>query len=207
MSGRWPYRAGPVGAVGAVAVLALTAACTGAGHATSPTVRSSSPSRPVPPFPTSSRVPTSPPSPAVPTPLGSLLPDTVAATAVHSAYRRFWVVAKSVDKLPPSRWRPTLAAVAVEPLLSQLLSGYAAQATRGLAEYGTVVPHPRIASFRVDRASIVDCQDDRNAGVLDVDTGQPRTVGSARTLVSAVLIRDGDGRWLLSEARYLEGPC
>jgi hypothetical protein len=100
-----------------------------------------------------------------------------------------------------------LAAVAAEPLLSRVLNGLDAQLTRGIRQYGLVKPRPRVVGLTARSASVVDCQDASGSGVLDVDTGLPRSRGADRTPVSAALVRGADGVWRVSEARYLDGPC
>jgi hypothetical protein len=108
---------------------------------------------------------------------------------------------------PPGEWRRVLSAVAAEPLLSQLVDGLAHQRARGRADYGVVVVRPSVVALEAGRASVVDCQDASRSGERDLDTGLPLTVGSARTPVAAVLRWLPDRRWLVSEARYVEGSC
>lgn len=181
-------------------LLALAVGMTACAGGTAPLVPPTIPSGPS----TSSASASAPPAtPAVPGTVARL----AELRAVEAAYRRFWVVAGDVDKHPAGEWRAILSEVAVDPLLTQLLDGYAAQTSRGLVEYGAVAPRPRVADLRSDRASIVDCQDASRAGQLDVESGQPRAVGSARTLVTAALRRAADGTWRVSEARYQDGTC
>lgn len=134
----------------------------------------------------------------------------VAAEEVEraeEAYRRFWAVSVSVGQGPQSQWRSTLAAVATDPLLSQLLNGLSSQRARGRVEFGVVTPHPTVVATTEETASIVDCQDTSRSGERDVETGLPRTVGSARTLVTAAVRRQQDRRWLVSAVRYVGDPC
>jgi len=156
--------------------------------------------------------PVSPVSPAAPAP--PVVGPAAAAdgnagdrAAVAGAYRRFWAVASTVDSQPRPVWRARLAAVAAEPLLSRMLSGFDAQTAAGSRQYGTVVTHPVVVRSDAARASIVDCQDASGSGLLDTATGLPSTVGSARTPVAATLLRGPTGGWRVSEARYLDGSC
>ncbi len=128
-------------------------------------------------------------------------------TTLVGAYRRFWAVASTVDSQPEPGWRALLAAVTAEPLLSRLVSGLEAQAASGSRQYGAVVTHPTVVHVDADRASIVDCQDASRSGLLDTATGLPSTVGSPRTPVAATLLRDPNGVWRVSDARYLDGGC
>jgi hypothetical protein len=131
----------------------------------------------------------------------------VDAAAVESSYLRFWAVASTVDGMPVSRWRAALSAVATQPLLNRVYTGLQAQYAAGIRQYGVVVPRPTVVGLRNGRATVLDCQDASKSGEIDVDTGLPRTVGSARTHVAATLIRCADGRWRVSDARYLDEPC
>jgi len=126
---------------------------------------------------------------------------------IVAAYQRFWTVAATVSRQPPEAWRETLAEVSAEPLLSQLVEGLAEQRAKGLTDYGTVVPRPRLARTEAGQASIVDCQDASRSGTLDIHTGLVESTGNARTPLAAVLERGRDGRWRLTEARYLDGSC
>jgi hypothetical protein len=127
--------------------------------------------------------------------------------AVTVAYRRFWTVVSTVDSQPRDRWPDLLAAVAAEPLLSRLLSGFQAQAAGGSRQYGEVVTRPTIVRLDAEHASIVDCQDASRSGLLDTGSGLPSTAGSSRAPVAATLQRGPDGGWRVSDARYLDGGC
>lgn len=122
-------------------------------------------------------------------------------------YKRFWRVTTTVSQQPPTSWRRTLATVAVEPLLSEMLDLLTEQHRKGLIDYGTITVNPRIVRTAGRKVSIIDCQDASKSGTLDIDTGVPKTVGSARTPFAGVLTVGKDGRWRLSEARLLPGTC
>jgi hypothetical protein len=176
----------------ACAVLGQVAACAGSGRdAASPAP------------PAGGR---SPSAGASSTALGPVLTPHQPAL-ILAGYRRFWLVASAASRQPPTLWRRSLSAVSVEPLLSHLVDGLAEQHAKGLAEYGAVVLHPTIVHAEPQRASIVDCQDASKSGTLEVATGAVRTVGAARTPLTAVMERGSDGRWRLSEARLLDGSC
>jgi hypothetical protein len=129
------------------------------------------------------------------------------AGAVERGYRRFWAVAASIGALPPGRWWAALSTVATQPLLGDVYRGLQVQRAAGRRDFGTVVPHPRVAAASVGRASVLDCQDASGSGELDVDTGLPRSTGSARTALAGTLSLGPDGVWRVSQLRYLEEPC
>ena len=147
----------------------------------------------------------SPADPTIAPPLSTWAP-TDRAQVLH-AYLRFWQIAQTVDRRPSNQWRPTLEPVTGQPLLDQLLDGFAAQQAHRTLQYGTVDPHPTLADLTADRASILDCQDASRSGEINRDTGIIQKAGSAHTAVAAVLRRDGHGTWRVTEARYLPDPC
>lgn len=154
-----------------------------------------------------------PPPSAGPTP-ASATPSAEATTAaeaeraaVDAAYRRFWAVSWDVDKQDPARWRPVLASVSVDPVLTRLYAGTKAQQQGGIRLYGEVVPRPTVGRIAGGRAEVRDCQDASGAGQADARTGARKTVGVARTPVAASLVRGSDGVWRVSEVRYPGGRC
>ena len=82
-------------------------------------------------------------SPTPATPVPTPVADVAAnRDAVADAYRRFWVVAYTLDSRPVTEWPTRLAAVATEPLLPKLLHALKAQHASGIREYGQVRPRP-----------------------------------------------------------------
>ena len=129
------------------------------------------------------------------------------ATRITTDYRRFWSIASGLSRQPPESWRRTLATVAVEPLLSEMVDAATEQHRKGLLDFGTIRLHPRIVRSSTRRVSIVDCQDASGSGLLDAETGAVTSVGSARTPFAGVMDLSSDGRWRLSQARLLDGGC
>jgi hypothetical protein len=128
--------------------------------------------------------------------------------AVEVAYRRYWQVSRDLDQRYPRRaWRRVLAQVAADPALSLVLARTAAQTRNRTTLYGAVVPHPTVALHGPAAAGVRDCQDASRAGQADAVTGARRTVGVARNLVTAQLIRGGDGRWRVSSVSFPGGSC
>lgn len=152
------------------------------------------------------QVPPSSPSSVVPTATATT-PARDERAAVEADYRRFWSVSWNVDKQPPARWRPVLAGVSVDPVLTRLLAGTKAQREAGIRLYGQVVARPAVTRIAQGRAEIKDCQDASNAGQADAASGKRRTVGVARTPVTAFLVRGSDGVWRVSDVRYPGGSC
>jgi hypothetical protein len=130
-----------------------------------------------------------------------------ARPAVDAAYRRFWDIAQTLDQHPEDQWRALLSQVAAEPVLTRILDGLQSRTRAGYRQFGVVVPRAVVVDLSGDRASVLDCQDASRSGEIDTATGLVATVGRPRTPVSASLVRGGDGRWRVSEARYLDGDC
>jgi hypothetical protein len=128
---------------------------------------------------------------------------------VETAYRRFWLIEAVFDsRYPQSRWASVLAQVAVDPILTRLVDGAVVQHRNGVRVYGQVLPRPTIPAVNGARSvTITDCQDDSHTGQADAVTGEPRSVGIARTPVTAKLVRSADGAWRVSDVRYTGGRC
>ena len=133
-------------------------------------------------------------------------PDRAPAP-ILAAYGRFWAVAQRLDRKPVARWRPLLAPVAADPLLSRVLAALAGRVQAGYRQFGEVRVHPRLVAAAPERASVLDCQDASRAGEMDLVTGLPAEVGAPRTPVAATLVRRADATWRVAEARYLPGGC
>ena len=105
--------------------------------------------------------------------------EAVDRAAVEQAYRQFWLVTWSVDREhPASDWRRVVAAVAVDPELSLVVSGTQRLRQNGLTSYGEPVPHPSVLPVQgAGVARVRDCQDASHSGQADAVTGQARTVG------------------------------
>ncbi len=129
--------------------------------------------------------------------------------AVDAAYRQFWVLEASFDsRYPAARWRAVLSAVATDPVLTRLLHAAAVQKRQRIAIYGQAVARPTIPVIAGrSTVRVADCQDASHTGQADARTGRPRSVGLARTPVVAVMVRGADGRWRVSDVRYVGGRC
>ena len=148
--------------------------------------------------------PGSPPTPSAAATITDLADDRDAAS---DGYRRFWVVAYTLDAHPVTEWSSRLGTVATEPLLPKLLDALRAQRASGIREYGRVLPRLVTVEIQGDVATIFDCQDASGAGEAQTDTGLPKTVGNARTPIAASMRRGPDGEWRVSEAKELDRSC
>ena len=188
-------RPGPIGLVGVGVVAAfVVAACTGSS---SPGPGTASPAPTT--AGTSSSAVTGTPSP------------TAAAdpAAVEAAYRAFWPVVATFDRrYPPTQWRSVLGQVAVDPQLSQAVATATQQQRIGVGVYGQPNPRaPRATLGPAGRARVLDCIDFSHYGQTDAKTGQPTTVGKARTPISVALAKGSDGTWRVADITFPKGGC
>lgn len=148
----------------------------------------------------------SPSSPAASVSSGSAAPDPAA---VESAYRAFWPVVATFGERPESQWRTVLGQVAADPQLSFAIAATRQQRRNGITVYGAASPRkPEVAAGGGSgRVTIRDCADFSRTGQADDHTKKPRTVGVARTPLSAVLQKGPDGRWRVSQVTFLGGRC
>jgi hypothetical protein len=144
-------------------------------------------------------------TPAAPTSAGST--EEAERAAVEAAYTKFWSVSWGLDRRPPGQWGATLATVATNPVLSRLYEGTRLQRAQGTRLYGQVVPHPTLRALTGGTARVIDCQDASHAGQADARTGTPKTVGVARSPVTATLTRGPDGVWRVADVDYPGGTC
>jgi hypothetical protein len=171
------------------------------------------------PSPSSSPSSTTGPTvtPTDPATSSSTAPNTISPTsqnpsadeaatrqAVETAWRSYWTVYDTLLSKPQSSWPATVAAVAVDPIYSQLITQDRAYAKSGIGSYGAVVLHPYWTTpvGGKSTANLMDCQDDSQAGSLDLKTGAKRTVGKKDNLVEGTLVRGTGGTWRVQQLTY-----
>lgn len=138
-----------------------------------------------------------------------LTPDEVEAAerlAAETAYINFWrTVWTFAEEYPQDQWAQVVEEIAVNPVLSQILSGRAEQVQKGIALYGEVITRVSWTQPISGQASatLMDCQDSSNAGQLEVATGDKLTGGLPRSLVRGTLVKGADGAWRVQQIEYL----
>jgi hypothetical protein len=129
-------------------------------------------------------------------------------SAAESAYRRFLDVDLSFARLPESQWRAELGRVATDPQLSFAIAVSRQQRRNGIALYGRTVPRsPKVTLAGGRKATLRDCADFSHTGQADARTGEPKTVGVARTPLEVTLLKGSDKRWRVSAVEFLGGKC
>lgn len=130
--------------------------------------------------------------------------------AVEGQWKEFWAVVLGAVRLPDGQRESALAAVAVDPLKSQILAEVRDSAAEGLDRYGSMIEHPYWEQPIGDRDTAVmgDCQDASQTGVLNVSTGKKETAGVVGNNTRATFERGSDQVWRVKEIYYLtDVPC
>ena len=126
---------------------------------------------------------------------------------VDRVYREFWRVTWTLDQRPESEWTQAMASVAVDPVAARLLATARVFRQRGITAWGSVMPHPTIPAVHgANKITVTDCQDASRGGQADAKTGDKKTVGVARSPVTATLVRTSAG-WRVSDTAYTGGTC
>lgn len=209
-----------VGAVGA-GVIFLVAGCTSgtadappSSSVASPTASPSvvDPSSLAPstssaaPSPSSSAAESS----ALPSSFGISPQEAADRAAIERQWKEFWAVVLGAVRLPDSQRESALAAVAVDPLKSQILAEVRDSAAEGLDRYGSMIEHPYWEQPIGDGNTAVmgDCQDASQTGVLNVSTGKKETAGVVGNNTRATFERGSDQVWRVRDIYYLtDVPC
>jgi hypothetical protein len=160
--------------------------------------------------PTSNSGSASPPTTSSPAPgTSSMDPaerESADRRAVEAAWAHYWSVYETFDtKVPKSRWDQVIAAIAVDPIRSQILKAARSNLIIGVVGYGYVVNHPFWQTPINGRSTAVmgDCMDQSHYGSMLAKTGQKRTVGVAHDNTRATLVRGADGKWRVKQVEYL----
>jgi len=125
--------------------------------------------------------------------------------AVEKTWDDFWTVALGVVRMPDDERKAALAAVAVDPLRTQILNEARDASAKGLDRYGAMTAHPYWQQ-RVDGQSTAvmgDCQDSSKSGTVETASGQNKTVGVADNNIRATFVRTDDGQWKVQDVYYL----
>ena len=132
--------------------------------------------------------------------------ETADRHAVEAAWSHYWSVYEIFDsKYPQSRWDSVIAAIAVDPIRTQILKAARADRIIGVVGYGHVVPHPYwpVSIGGNATATMGDCMDQSHYGSMFARTRQKRTVGVAHDNTRATLVRASNGIWRVKQIEYL----
>lgn len=205
----------------ACAVLALAAGCTSTSadgptseSALSITVRPSvvdpstaSPASSTPSSPTPSFI--EPPSPT-PSSLDPAAQEAADRSAIETVWAQFWVVVTGGVRIPDDQRQEALDQVAVDPFKADVLSEIRDSEAEGLDRYGSMIQHPYWEQpiNGANTANMGDCQDASQSGVVYVESGKKKNVGSARNNIRATFVRLPDDSWRVSNVFFqVDVPC
>ncbi|MWA02758.1 hypothetical protein F8568_020740 [Actinomadura sp. LD22] len=139
------------------------------------------------------------------TPLGSS--SAADAKAAELAYRNFVAMLDRADSLPAESRRQQLATLMAEPQLSRVLKRIAVMKKQHLTTYGNVIVHVTSVQLTTNGATVLDCQDTRNAGLINSVTQKKVNRGVKEDSTKALLIKGRDGKWRVSKSITLGEGC
>lgn len=119
--------------------------------------------------------------------------------AVRQSYTQYWAVLPRVEQeSDEGRRRQLLAPYATEPQLGTVLQNIKNLHAKNQTSWGYVVVHIESVQVTGNTATVKDCQDSSNAGLMDSKTGKKTSRGVSKDPLSATLERGTDERWRIS---------
>ncbi|WP_395108084.1 hypothetical protein [Actinomadura sp. SCN-SB] len=170
------------------AVLVMAPGCGGDSNVTLPTKNSTIPAPP------SSPVQASPSA-------------TSDADAIKGTYRQYSALLSRADRLPASTRRQQLSAYMVDPQLTRVLQRVEELHANNLTFYGSVVVHITNVRAKGNTATLRDCQDSSNSGLMNATTRKKVNRGVKEDHTEASLVKEGDGKWRVSKVIGLGQGC
>ena len=130
------------------------------------------------------------------TPLPSATSNEAAA---KNAYTSFIAVLDRADSLPESSRKQQLSALMIEPQLSRVLKRVEELQSKNLTSYGKVAVHITSVKVTGNDATLRDCQDSSNAGIMNKHTRKKINRGVKKGNTKAYLVKGTDGQWRVSK--------
>jgi len=186
----------PLTALGAAA--ALTAILTGCDR--------SAPAQPTETIGTCTECTAAPTPTATSTTLDGAAKEKTDRAAAEAIWRKFVSLIGTVESLPAGEVDAAVSSVAVDPTASRMRAENAQFRAEGRAGYGqaiSLITWPQPIGGQ-DTAVLNDCQDESQAGFLDVKTGNKLTVGTVNTPYRGTLQRTADG-WRVAKEELVQG--
>lgn len=130
--------------------------------------------------------------------------------AAEGQWTKYAGVYAALPHTPEDQWDILLAAVAVEPMITNAKNDARTIISKGRDTYGTV--EHRISWTDpidgADTAVLHDCDDGSQTGAYETATGNKVTVGVPRRNTMGTLVRGADGIWRVSAAYIVKDtPC
>lgn len=133
-------------------------------------------------------------------------PAATAEEAVLIAYKSIYAAGQRAERTPDGQRKSVLAPYVTEPLLSRMLRGIVALRATGRFTWGAPVVHPFGIKVKGQKATLHDCQDNRNTGQMDEKTSKRVLYGSENTHLVATLLLV-EGTWKVSTLAHVRAPC
>lgn len=125
-----------------------------------------------------------------------------------SQYRAFFDALTPLSKERYAVRYSAMKKLAVDPELTQVMSGMSATQAAGEVFYGKFVLHPKVVSVSGNTASLADCQDTSMHGRMRSATGKKLTVGRKNDLAKVTMKRGANGVWRIATIKYTPaGSC
>lgn len=143
---------------------------------------------------------------ATSTTLDAAAKEKADRAAAETVWRKFVSLIGTVESLPAAEVDAAISSVAVDPTASRMRAENAQFRGQGRAGYGRAIsfitwPQP---IGGLDTAVLNDCQDESQAGYLDVKSGNKLTVGTINTPYRGTLQRTADG-WRVAKEELVQG--
>lgn len=130
--------------------------------------------------------------------------------AVEAQWLKFWDVAFGLSEQPEDQWDALISSVSIDPMRASVMESAARRKANNRTNYG-IVGHAIFWQFPIEGAgvaTVADCQDHSQVGILNNATGEKSVTGAARVNVRGVLVKGSDGTWRVREYTELVGiPC
>ncbi|MBO2465993.1 hypothetical protein [Actinomadura violacea] len=141
---------------------------------------------------------------SAPLPSSSTAGDEKAAAA---AYANFVAMLERADSLPAESRRKQLATVMADPQLSRVLQRIDTMKSHHIATYGHIIVDVKSVQLTASGATVYDCQDSRNSGLMNSQTGKKLNRGVRQGNIKALLVKAADGQWRVSKSITIGEGC
>lgn len=126
-------------------------------------------------------------------------PPQSEAEAIKRSYIAFIEILDRADSLPTGTRQQELARHMTDPQLTRVINRTQEMNEENIASYGKVVAHVREIQVNGTDATLRDCQDSRDAGVMNTLTGKKINRGIEKESIKAYLSKGPDGRWRVTK--------
>lgn len=134
-------------------------------------------------------------------------PPEAEEEAVAAAYTKFVAMLDRAGSLPDETRKRQLATVMVDPQLSRVLQRIEKMKSQNIATYGHIIVHVKSVQLTASGATVHDCQDSRNSGILNSITRKKINRGVQQGHTKALLVKGSDRQWRVSKSITIGEGC